>query len=241
VNILDASMAGLVLSSTAASVDRVVDFVLVSNEDIIVVCMGWWRAEWTANLLVMNGKLEEDAYGWVLKRADDVGVHLTKPENLIDTVAIDHGRLDHDINREGYLIALAMLLDMTEERHRPSLESWIDRIRARPVIDPVEFHREQTEKHRAIGMVILEDEAGKQADVLVIDEFGAAATAYRNPWLESIASQWMTMENRPSIPEFLNWIRSQNPHDGLSVGSVKSGSSEGSAEAIALRSLTPTV
>lgn len=239
-NILGAAMKGLVLTSTASPLNRTVDFVLTSGDDVIVACMNWWRADWSANLLFLVGKLVEDHYGWTLTRADGIGIHFTKPESTHDAVEIDHGRLDQDINRPAYMGSLSALLDLLEEKHRPALEEWIDAFRSRPLVDPVEFHRERTEKYRNIGTVTLEDEDGKVVDVLVIDDLGAAAVANGNSWLESLGSQWMTNPDRPSMLEFLDWIRQQRPYGGVSIGSVKSGSSEGSAEAIALRSLTPT-
>jgi hypothetical protein len=85
--------------------------------------------------------------------------------------------------------------------------------------------------------LFLRDSEGT-GDVLVIDEFGNAAVASGNAWLQVFADQWSEREDLPDMEDFLAWAQEQRVPVAASFEGAQVEMTAGHVEDIAARILT---
>jgi hypothetical protein len=243
VRIVDACLSGLVLSCSARTNDRGIDLVLVGPGAVHVLFAGWWNGDWgNDGYAYLEGDLVEDQGSWTLKRTDDLLVYFGVPEDDDMILTVVNNRLAQRISSEtwqAYLDKVSLLY--LDPIFVPAMAEWLLLATPKPGEDPIAARRALHEANRPIGILPMAGSEGKLIDALVIDDFGHAATAHGCPWLESVASQWMTQNPRPTITEFLAWAGEEIPMGSGVLLKPLETFSAGTLEGIALRYVPTTL
>lgn len=238
-NIIEACLAGLVMSCSRWDNDRAVDVVLQGKDGILVLFAGWWEADWgTDGYAYLIGELIQDGETWRQARDDGVLVYFAAPEDAALIQAVRNNRIAQRLSAEAWqdYVSRVKLLSPSEE-FTESLAAWMALAAPKPGEDPIAEYQASLVVRRSVGYVRLLDPEGTPTDALVIDELGAAATANGDSGLMSLASQWMAYEpaERPSIAEFLAWVGTRIPYGASTMDKPTEATTDGSVEAIARR------
>jgi len=231
-DLYDASMNGLVFRKEGIIDPKPVDFTVSGNGLTLVVLTEWWRNQWGPFewIFPFRSEVTKTTTGW------SIGRHGAVLEPLPDETYLEHirrARMGHDVYRDGYFEQLDALIT-AEPEMGAEINEWRERVRARPVIDPVALHRERASRMREIGRVFLVGPEGRK-DVLVVDEDGDAFVLFDNPWLRTFADDWMENEERPSIGRYLEWLSERRPPGVLTLDGGRVEQASGLIDDIAAR------
>lgn len=241
-SLIAASFKGLQFHADYYGADTPVDFVFSSESMSVVMMANWWATEWAPGdgiELFHNQCVPEivaqgdEPARWIMQ--DVEGVELTFAADADMADRITRAREATDLYRFEYLRAL----DRLQESLKVDLDisSWIEAVKARPLLDAVEELRKQNLGLRKVGRLFLRDSHGN-SDVLVIDEFGNTAVAAGSEWLEVFAGQWSEREDQPEMEEFLAWAQEQRLPVAASFEGAQVEVTSGHVEDIAARILT---
>ena len=236
-DLIEALLEGRELRDPRFAAPQPVDFIVTSENDVMVFLSGWWMADWAVGNGVEvfpNAVLEKDGAGWRVegRMPPEEQPTISHPSDGDMEATLSRARKLMDLRRGDYMDALYQAVDQEADF---DFAEWTEAILERPKIDPLEEHRKIYLGDRKIGSISVSSGDNEVADVLVLDNSGDAATAQGNPWLESIAERWSEMEDRPDLEAFLSWVADQRSYGPFGLSDPRVFSSSGDVEEIAQR------
>lgn len=235
-DILQACLDGMYLTSKTPDIESgPVDFVLTTTDAFLVAHGNWWLFDWLSDgtVLRFDAELGERSGGWYAEGLNNKGVYLSPPEESEDREAVQEARERIDFDRDAYLLQLVDLQSAWGDGEF-DFGPWIELLTARPARDAVAELKKKNTESRKILYIFLDDVYTTHVDILVLDEHGNTATVGGTPWLEEIAGQWRSKDERPAIEDFAVWVQDLAPYGGaFFTGKVAVVEREGRVDAIA--------
>lgn len=218
-----------------------VDIALTDGATTLTMFAGWWRSHWApgdgfeffaAPSVPEVVPVGSDPSVWFVQDIEGVEFRFASDAEMAARIA--RNRELTDLYRGEYLEVLAKF----SEDMKPlfDMSPWIEAISARPFLDAAGELRKQNLSLRKVGRLFLRDSHGTN-DVLVIDEFGNAAVASGNEWLQVHADEWSGREDRPDMEDFLAWVQEQRMPISASFEGAQVEMAAGHVEDIAARIL----
>lgn len=237
--LLDAVMAGRVLSTRGVPATVPLDFALQGKDRVMFLFAGWWEDPlgWEGSLVILPGTATLEPLGWVLYRDDIVSSWIALPD-ADEATEIARVRLRQDLERSFYEERLDVLEQHLDDDFKAEFTAWRSAMKARAQ-KTISDVLAAMEVLRPVGLVVTS--SSDVLAVLAVDLEQGYALAGTSTWLASLGSQWATPREGRTLREFIEWVNQSSPHDGASVVSASIIMQEGSLEAIARNRLASTV
>ena len=240
--LIDASITGMEMRTDMPGYDAVtpVDLAYDVNGTLVVCFSGWFNNDW----VVSNGQgFAMFDVSREVDTSDDGPWNYVTTEGykiLLTTSLTDQDMADRitemkawrDLWNKRYIVQLYKLVVVCPNLNLLPLVTALER---RVVTSPATAYEEKITEDRKIACIFLKGEYDIKSDVLVIDEFGSAATANDQTFLASLAESWGSISPRPELNEYVEWVKTQEPYGNFSWGNVTVTTGTGRLEEIAQR------
>ena len=198
---------------------RLVDFVIPTDDGVVIANVGWWDPRitggtFTSHIVYLPGAAvhRTDSETRFEIRHHDKVYDLYTPEDSIDIEAAERHRLATDLQRYEYTGALELASEVIEGKQ---FIDWMVAYLTRPRVTLQSLRRQEMTQLRKAGTITRVDGDGVAVDVLVFDQTGQAATAGIDNWLEGMARVWTDLEpaDRPTLRDFADRLEGQGYAD----------------------------
>lgn len=213
------------------------DFAVWNEEVTLLALADWWTIPWGVGvgLVVVGAPLNPET---LLFEGLSDALRVASPSDGFFELRCQQARRRMDLERVKYLKELQALIEFESDF---DFGPWIEVVRERPVVNPLEVYEREHSGMRAVGRICVLDDRGTPVDALAIDERGDSAAADEAGWLALFGEQWSGYDDdeRPEVGAFLGWLKTQNPYGPLALASPEVYSDEGDLMGHATRALTP--